>query len=157
MVNAMGVDVEKIWRAVRDYPNVVGYYPKLVNRIVAGKTRGGWSFRVYVSRKVPLGELADGDVLPRELNGVPVDVVAFHQHFKNSITFSRGFGWFDRYYSTSALLLLGFLSHLVSLILGVTMFLCGSGLWLFLAPVALLVAGETLIYFGLVKLSAKPL
>ena len=157
MVNLMAVDVEKIWRKVRDYPNVVGYYPKLVNRIVAGKTRGGWSFRVYVSRKVPLGELADGDVLPLMLDGVPIDVVAFHQHFENSITFSRGFGWFDRYYSTSALFLLGFLSHLVSLTLAAIMFLCDSNIWLFLVPATLFVAGETLICFGLVKLSAKPL
>lgn len=153
----MAVDVEKIWRAVRDYPNVVGYYPKLVNRIVAGKTRGGWSFRVYVSQKVPRSKLAKEDVLPRMLEGVPVDVVAFQQHFKGSIIFSRGFGWFDRYYSTSALFLLGFLSSLISLILGGIVFLYGSSIWLFSVPAALFVAGETLIYWGLVKLSAKPL
>jgi hypothetical protein len=60
-------------RELLRYPNVVG---------VAGGmcTRGGESSEepcllIFVERKVPESELEPGGILPREIDGVPVDVV----------------------------------------------------------------------------------
>jgi hypothetical protein len=54
--------------------------PNVVGAAVSTRTRGGKPSRerclvVYVERKVPESELDEGDVLPRELDGIPVDVV----------------------------------------------------------------------------------
>jgi hypothetical protein len=55
------------------YPNVVGVAPGIRSR--KGKPTGEACLVVYVSRKVPRKELKQGQVLPRTLDGIPVDVV----------------------------------------------------------------------------------
>jgi hypothetical protein len=55
-------------------------YPNVVGTAVGLRTRGGRPsdercLVVYVQRKVPESELAEEEVLPREVEGVPVDVV----------------------------------------------------------------------------------
>lgn len=54
--------------------NVVGVGIGLQQR--GGKPTGEPAIVVSVIRKVPLSQLAPGDVIPRELEGVPVDVQA---------------------------------------------------------------------------------
>jgi hypothetical protein len=55
------------------YPNVVGVADGIATR--RGEPTGEQSIVVYVSRKVPAGELAADAVLPTEVDGVRVDVV----------------------------------------------------------------------------------
>jgi hypothetical protein len=54
------------------YPNVVGVSEG--PRVRGGRPAGEQCLIVYVARKVPAAELADADVLPTMLDGVPVDV-----------------------------------------------------------------------------------
>ena len=60
-------------RELLRYPNVVGVASGTPTR--GGKPAAGPAILVLVSRKVPEGELASEERLPRELEGVPVDVV----------------------------------------------------------------------------------
>jgi hypothetical protein len=55
------------------YPNVVGVAPGFRSR--KGKPTGESCLVVYVSRKVPRKELKRDQILPRTLDGIPVDVV----------------------------------------------------------------------------------
>jgi hypothetical protein len=55
------------------YPNVVGVAEGIATR--GGESTGELCIVVYVSTKVPASELAADAVLPRELDGVRVDVV----------------------------------------------------------------------------------
>lgn len=55
------------------YPNVVGAAVGL--RMRRGKPTGEPCLVIYVERKVPESDLAEGEMLPREVEGVPVDVV----------------------------------------------------------------------------------
>ena len=55
------------------YPNVTGI--GVAEQETEGARTGTFCLRVYVSRKIALAELAPRDVLPREINGVAVDVV----------------------------------------------------------------------------------
>jgi hypothetical protein len=55
------------------YPNVVGIADGV--RMRGGKPTGQSAIVVYVERKVPREELAEGDLLPAEIEGIPVDVV----------------------------------------------------------------------------------
>jgi hypothetical protein len=55
------------------YPNVVGVAPGI--RTVKGKVTGEPCLVVYVSRKVPRSRLKKGEVLPRRIDGISVDVV----------------------------------------------------------------------------------
>jgi hypothetical protein len=55
------------------YPNVVGAAVGV--RMREGKPTGEPCLVIYVERKVPESELAEGEALPREVDGVPVDVV----------------------------------------------------------------------------------
>ena len=43
--------------------------------IAEGQNRGETTIVVYVARKVPREQLAEDDLLPPELEGIPVDVV----------------------------------------------------------------------------------
>jgi len=43
--------------------------------IAEGQNRGETNIIVYVARKVPREQLAEDDLLPPELEGIPVDVV----------------------------------------------------------------------------------
>jgi hypothetical protein len=55
------------------YPNVVGIADGI--RMRAGKPTGEPAIVVYVERKVPRNDLAASDLLPAEIEGIPVDVV----------------------------------------------------------------------------------
>jgi hypothetical protein len=55
------------------YPNVVGVASGI--RMRRGKPTGEPCIVVYVSRKVPKKNLTTAEILPRRLDGVPVDVV----------------------------------------------------------------------------------
>jgi len=55
------------------YPNVVGVATGIRSR--KGKPTGEPCLVVYVTRKVPKKELKRDQILPRTLDGVPVDVV----------------------------------------------------------------------------------
>ena len=65
----------ELFEEVKRKANVVGYSLKPQPRIRNGKTLPELCFRVYVSRKLPAKELRATDVIPREIGGVPVDVV----------------------------------------------------------------------------------
>jgi hypothetical protein len=58
---------------LRAYPNVTGVGVGF--KEVGGVRTDTVAVRVYVARKVPVAELASEDVLPREVDGVPVDVI----------------------------------------------------------------------------------
>jgi hypothetical protein len=60
-------------RELLRYPNVVGVATGTPTR--GGQPAGGPALLVLVSRKVPASELGPDELLPRELEGVPVDVV----------------------------------------------------------------------------------
>lgn len=81
----MPVDLEEIWVKVRDYPNVIGYAPEIKNRLVRGKERLKRSFRVFVAQKIPIDQLDPDDVIPKTVNGVPIDVVDFSKHFQKDL------------------------------------------------------------------------
>ena len=74
---ALGGEIEAVKIRHEDellgYPNVVGVATGIRTR--NGKPSGERSLVVYVTRKVPESDLGEGDVLPREVEGVPVDVV----------------------------------------------------------------------------------
>ncbi|MGH2625729.1 MAG: hypothetical protein ACRDHY_03655 [Anaerolineales bacterium] len=53
-------------------PNVVGVGVGLVRR--GGEKTGQVGIIVMVSQKVPAAQLAPADLIPRRLDGVPVDV-----------------------------------------------------------------------------------
>jgi hypothetical protein len=55
------------------HPNVVGVGDGI--RMRDGKPTGQAAIIVYVERKVPRKDLAERDLLPAEIEGVPVDVV----------------------------------------------------------------------------------
>ncbi len=57
---------DKVWKEIKDKPNVVGYSQSLKPKIKNGKVVDGKRvIRVYVSRKVPLSELSTQDVVPQ--------------------------------------------------------------------------------------------
>lgn len=55
------------------YPNVVGVATGIAMR--AGRPTGEPCITVFVARKLPEGELPSGDVLPKKLDGIVVDVI----------------------------------------------------------------------------------
>jgi hypothetical protein len=65
---------------LQGYPNVTGVGVGF--KEVGGRRTDTVAVRVYVARKVPREELADEDVLPDQIDGVPVDVIEaqFHVH-----------------------------------------------------------------------------
>jgi hypothetical protein len=60
-------------QALLRYPNVVGV--AVGSRMRQGTPTGEPCLVVYVERKLPPDQLAAGDHLPAEVEGVPVDVV----------------------------------------------------------------------------------
>ncbi|RLI46873.1 hypothetical protein DRO69_02100, partial [Candidatus Bathyarchaeota archaeon] len=62
-------------RQVLSLPNVVGYSRSLKKKIVKGRVTDVDCIRIYVSRKVPEKELKPFHVIPREIEGIPTDVV----------------------------------------------------------------------------------
>ena len=59
--------------ALMRYPNVVGVAAGL--RTKGGQPTREWCLVVYVTRKVPASTLAKDQILPTEIEDVPVDVV----------------------------------------------------------------------------------
>lgn len=55
------------------YPNVVGVADGV--RMRGGKPTGEPAIVVYVERKVPRQDLPERDLIPAEIEGIPVDVV----------------------------------------------------------------------------------
>lgn len=55
------------------FPNAVGLDVGI--RIKQGKPTGQRCLVVYVEKKVPLDKLEESEVLPRDIEGIPVDVV----------------------------------------------------------------------------------
>jgi hypothetical protein len=55
------------------YPNVVGVADGI--RMRDGKPTGEGTIVVYVERKVPRKDLSERELLPTEIEGIPVDVV----------------------------------------------------------------------------------
>ncbi len=65
--------VERQGAALMRYPNVVGVGAGARTR--GGRPTGDSCIVVYVARKVPRDQLGQGEILPNEVDGVPVDVV----------------------------------------------------------------------------------
>lgn len=59
--------------ALMSFPNVVGVAEGIRTR--GGKPTGERCLVVYVDRKIPKPKLRKMDTLPREIDGVPIDVV----------------------------------------------------------------------------------
>jgi len=63
--------------------NVVGYQKKIVPRIQDdGTTVDEEVIQVIVSQKIPVAELRDDDIIPKEIDGIPVNVVDNKGHPK---------------------------------------------------------------------------
>lgn len=77
------------------YPNVVGIADGV--RMRGGKPTGQPAIIVYVERKVPREDLAGHDLLPEEIEGVPVDVVETGRivPMGKLTSFGRGDRWTD--------------------------------------------------------------
>jgi len=70
------VDLKRLFEKIKGKANVIGYSATLKPRIRGGKVIDGEQcFRVYVSKKLPIPLLKAEDVIPREIEGIPVDVV----------------------------------------------------------------------------------
>lgn len=65
---------KEIWDTIKHLHNVTGYSGKLRNRVKDGKTVEEEVFRVYVSRKPALMELAVSQRVPPEIEGIPTDI-----------------------------------------------------------------------------------
>ncbi len=68
------MDFSVLWDTVKHLHNVTGYSGKLRNRVKDGKTVEEEVFRVYVSRKPALMELAVSQRVPPEVEGIPTDI-----------------------------------------------------------------------------------
>jgi hypothetical protein len=66
--------------ALMQKPHVIGV--GIGNKKVKGQATGDLALVVMVDEKLPLAQLAPDEVLPRELDGVPVDVQAMGGGFK---------------------------------------------------------------------------
>ena len=67
--------MEKHWKELRKKPNVIGYSSKLHKKIRKGRKLRKMAIRIYVSKKVPLAQLAEKDVIPTKLDGILTDVI----------------------------------------------------------------------------------
>lgn len=72
----MGANIKEIWMKVKNKKNVIGYSSSLKKKIINGKEINGTRvFRVYVSKKIPLAELDENDIIPEIIDGLEIDVV----------------------------------------------------------------------------------
>jgi hypothetical protein len=72
----MEANLKEIWMKIKNKKNVIGYSGSLKKKIINGKEINGTRvFRVYVSKKVPLEELDENDIIPQIIDGVELDVV----------------------------------------------------------------------------------
>ena len=67
--------IREIGRELLKYPNVVGFSNKIRKRIRKGKVVDEDVIRVYVSKKLPESKLKPSDIIPKEVDGIPTDVV----------------------------------------------------------------------------------
>ena len=58
-----------------NYPNVVGFSDKLRKKESEGVTLDVDSIKIYVQKKVPVRDLPEDAVIPKEINGIPTDIV----------------------------------------------------------------------------------
>jgi hypothetical protein len=56
-------------------PNVIGYSEELMDEFIHGKPSGRKAYRFYVKKKKPLKDLKPEQILPEDIEGIPVDVV----------------------------------------------------------------------------------
>jgi len=71
-------EIDKIGRKLLKYPNVVGYSKHLRYRIRKGKIiKDEICLQVHVSKKLPENQLRIEDILPKAVNGIPIDVVEY--------------------------------------------------------------------------------
>jgi hypothetical protein len=66
---------EEIWEKIKDKKNVIGYSKKPRKRIKDGKEVEEEVIRIYVSEKVDAALLDLRNLIPKEIEGVPTDVV----------------------------------------------------------------------------------
>jgi len=69
------MDLEKIWKKIKNKPHVIGYSKKMRKRIKNGKEIDEDVMRVYVTHKRPIHVLHADEVIPNEIDGVKVDIV----------------------------------------------------------------------------------
>jgi hypothetical protein len=69
------MSIEEIWEKIKDKKNVIGYSKKLRKRIRDGKKVDEEVIRIYVSVKRELTDLDLRDLIPKEVDGVPTDIV----------------------------------------------------------------------------------
>lgn len=73
------IDIEKIKAAKRKYSDSLRSLPHVIFLGIGPKVRGGrptgeMSVKVYVDEKLNTEELAEGDRVPPDLDGIPTDV-----------------------------------------------------------------------------------
>ncbi len=70
-------DIKKIIEkhGIMKYPNVIGYSNRLQYKIRKGAVLPVKSIRIYVVRKVPESMLRKDEIIPKELDGIPTDIV----------------------------------------------------------------------------------
>ena len=69
------MSIERIWERIKDKRNIVGYSKKLRRRVKDGKEVEEEVIRIYVSRKLDPSALDIKDLIPKEIDGIPTDVV----------------------------------------------------------------------------------
>jgi len=70
-------DIKKIIEkhSIMKYPNVIGYSNTLQYKIRKGVVLPIPSIRIYVTRKLPESMLKKDEIIPKELDGIPTDIV----------------------------------------------------------------------------------
>lgn len=87
-------EIRELWAKLRRYPNVIGFDNTLRPKIKDGKELPILALRIYVKKKVPISAfvmnptllqkikhvfrknpLLASDLIPREINGIPTDVI----------------------------------------------------------------------------------
>jgi hypothetical protein len=69
------MSLDKIWDEVKGKRNVVGYSKKLRKRMRNGVEVEEEVIRVYVSKKMHHSTLSLKDLIPKEIDGIPTDVI----------------------------------------------------------------------------------
>lgn len=72
-MNPIKEAIEKRWGELRRYPNVLNV--NLSKKFVKGQMTGTDCITVFVSKKLSEAELKTEEILPKVLDGIPVDVV----------------------------------------------------------------------------------
>jgi hypothetical protein len=71
----MKIAIVKIWEKIKNKKHVIGYSKQFRKRIKNGKEIDEEVLRIYVSKKVFPFDLSTEDLIPREINGIQIDVV----------------------------------------------------------------------------------